>query len=182
MAARNDIRTMTHEVQQAGVAASLGLDLKLFIAQLINFGVILFIVWKWVYTPLVKAMDARAQKIEQGLKDAETGARLKETAEEEKQKLIVEARKQAKEIIEQAEADAKARQEQMIGKAKDEVQRVVTEGKQRLRDEQDVMINEAKERVAELVVVATERVLREKVDAKKDSGLVRAAIDEADKA
>lgn len=163
------------------MAASLGLDWKLFIAQLVNFGVILFIVWKWVYTPLVKAMDARAEKIEQGIKDAEVGTKLKETAEEEKQKLIVEARKQSKEIIEKAEADAKVRQDEMITKAKDEVQRVVTEGKQRLRDEQDAMMREAKERVAELVVAATERVLKEKVDAGKDAGLVRAAIEDADK-
>jgi F-type H+-transporting ATPase subunit b len=172
---------MTQEVQQAGVAASLGLDWKLFIAQLINFGVILLIVWKWVYTPLVKAMDDRADKIEQGIKDAEEGTKLRETAEEEKQKLIVEARKQSKEIVEKAEADAKVRQDEIITKARNEVQRVVAEGKQRLRDDQDVMMQEAKERVAELVVSATEKVLREKVDAGKDAGLVRAAIEEADK-
>ncbi|MEA3249465.1 MAG: F0F1 ATP synthase subunit B [Patescibacteria group bacterium] len=176
---------MTPEVQQVaqevGVAASLGLDWKLFIAQLVNFSVILFIVWKWVYNPLAKAMDDRANKIEQGIKDAEEGTQLKQTAEEEKQKLIVEARKQSKEIVEKAEADAKIRQDDMITKAKDEVQRVVTEGKQRLRDEQDVMIQDAKARVAELVVAATEKVLREKVDAGKDAGLVRAAIEEADK-
>ena len=176
---------MTPEVQQvaqeAGVAASLGLDWKLFIAQLVNFSVILFIVWKWVYNPLAKAMDERAGKIEQGIKDAEEGTKLKETAEEEKQNLIVEARKQSKEIIEKAESDAKVRQEEMIGKAKAEVQRVVTEGKQRLRDEQDIMIQDAKERVAELVVAATEKVLREKVDASKDAALVSAAIEEADR-
>jgi F-type H+-transporting ATPase subunit b len=177
---------MTPEVQQvaqeAGVAASLGLDWKIFIAQLINFSVILLIVWKWVYTPLVKAMDARTEKIEQGLKDAEDGSRLKSVAEEEKQKLIVEARQQAREIIEKAETDAKTRQEEMVSKAKNEVQRVVTEGKQRLRDEQDLMMQEAKERMAELVVAATERVLKEKVDAKKDAGLVKTAIDEVNKA
>lgn len=176
---------MAPEVQQVaqevGVAASLGLDWKLFIAQLVNFSVILFIVWKWVYAPLVKAMDERTGKIEQGIKDAEEGTKLREIAGEEKQKLIVEARKQAKGIVEQADADAKIRQEAMITKAKDEVLRVVTEGKQRLRDEQDVMIQDAKERVAELVVAATEKVLREKVDAGKDAGLVRAAIEEADK-
>lgn len=172
---------MTQEIQQAGAAASLGLDWKLFIAQLVNFSVILFIVWRWVYRPLAKAMDARTEKIERGLKDADEGARLKETAEEEKQKLVLEARKQAKEIIEKAEADARSREEEMAAKARDEVQGVVAEGKQRLRDEQDAMMRDAKERIAEIVVAATERVLREKMDDKKDAALVRAALEEADK-
>jgi len=170
---------MTAEVQQAGVAATLGLDWKLFIAQLVNFGVILFVVWKWVYAPLVKAMDERTKKIERGINDAEEGRKLKENATEEKLKLVAEARRQAAEIVEKAEADAKARHEELVAKAKDDVQLVVTEGKQRLRDDQDAMMREVKGRVAELVVAATEKILGEKVDATKDARLVKAAIEEA---
>ncbi|MBU1915556.1 F0F1 ATP synthase subunit B [Patescibacteria group bacterium] len=168
---------MAPEVQQAGIAATLGLNYKLFLAQLINFGVVLFVIWRWVYKPLVKILDERSKKIEQGLKDADASKLMRETAEEEKTKMVTAARLKAKEIIETAETETKKRREQIIAEAKSEVEQVVTEGKQRLRDEQTAMIDEARQKVAEVVVAATERVLQEKMNDKKDAELIKSALE-----
>lgn len=169
---------MTPEVQQTGIAATLGLNYKLFLAQLINFGLILFVIWKWVYKPLVKAMEERSNKIEQGLKDADVAKEMREATEKEKEKMITEARKSAKEIIESAEADAKSRANEMTANAKQDVERIVTQGKQQLREEQDEMMREAKNQVAELVITATEKVIGEKLDKKKDAELVKSALED----
>jgi F0F1-type ATP synthase membrane subunit b/b' len=45
----------------------LGINAPLFLAQLVNFSIVLLVMWKWVYTPLVKLMDKRAQEIADGL-------------------------------------------------------------------------------------------------------------------
>ncbi len=168
---------MTPEVESAGIAATLGLDYKLFLAQLINFGLIVLVIWKFVYGPLAKAMDERTAKIDKGLKDAKEAKAMVENAESEREKLITESRLKAKEIIESAEADAKKRRDEMVTGAKSEVERVVTEGKQRLRDEQAAMVESARQQVAELVLVATEKVTGEKMDEKKDAALVKKALE-----
>jgi F-type H+-transporting ATPase subunit b len=167
---------MTPEVQQTGIAATLGLNYKLFLAQLINFGVILLVVWKWIYKPLLKALDERSKKIERGLKDAELATTMKSAAEEEKTKMILAARLKAKEIIETAELDAYKRQEQILIEAKTEVGRVVTEGKQLLHREQTTMVENARREVAEVVLLATERILGEKLNSQKDAELIKSIL------
>ncbi|MBU1029271.1 F0F1 ATP synthase subunit B, partial [Patescibacteria group bacterium] len=134
-------------------------------------------IWRWVYKPLVKTLDERSKKIEQGLQDADASKLMRETAEEEKTKMITTARLKAKEIIEAAEAETKKRREQIIAEAKSEVERVVTEGKARLRDDQTALINEARKKVAEVVVAATERVLQEKMNDQKDAELIKSALE-----
>jgi len=165
------------EVESAGVAATLGLNYKLFLAQLINFGLVLLVIWKWVYGPLMKAMDERSKKIEQGLMDAEESKKLLENAGTERKKVVTESRLKAKEIIETSEVDAKKRCDDMLSGAKSEVERVVNEGKQRLRDDQAAMVEDARKQVAELVLSATEKVTGEKMDAEKDADLVKKAIE-----
>ncbi|OIO52788.1 ATP synthase F0 subunit B [Candidatus Uhrbacteria bacterium CG_4_10_14_0_8_um_filter_58_22] len=169
-----------HVVEGVGVAATLGLNWKLFLAQLVNFGLVLLVVWRFVYRPLMKVMDERSGKIERGLKDAEESKALRELADIEKQKLIVEARRQAKEIMETTEADAKSRQEEVAVKTRTEVERIVTDGKRRLRDEQEAMLKEAKAEISGLVIAATEKILREKIDPKRDLKLIETAIRSAE--
>ena len=50
------------EAAKESVLGALGVNWKLFIAQLLNFSVVLFIMWKWVYTPLLKAIDPSAER------------------------------------------------------------------------------------------------------------------------
>jgi len=167
-------------VEGVGVVATLGLNWKLFLAQLVNFGLVLIVIWRFVYRPLMKVMDERSGRIERGLKDAEESKALRELADVEKQKLIAEARRQAKEIMETTEADAKRRQEEAVVRTRTEVERIVTDGKRRLRDEQEAMLKETKAEIAGLVIAATEKILREKIDPKKDLELVETAIRSAE--
>jgi F-type H+-transporting ATPase subunit b len=168
---------MTPEVESAGIAATLGLNYKLFLAQLVNFGLIVLVIWKFVYGPLIKAMDERTSKIDQGLKDAAEAKSMLANTEAEREKVITESRLKAKEIIEAAETDGKKRQDEMVSRAKAEVERVVAEGKQRLRDQETAMIEEAKSELSELVLKATEKVTGEKMDPSKDGELVKKALE-----
>ncbi|MEK9152659.1 MAG: F0F1 ATP synthase subunit B [Patescibacteria group bacterium] len=165
--------------ESTGALGSLGINLKLFLAQLVNFGVVLFVMWKWVYTPLLKVMDERTAKIEKGLKAAEAGEAVRAEAEAERLKLVSEARSQAKTIIEAAEASAATRRDEMVRKAKTEVEKVVEAGKEAIRTEKEKMVLEVKAEVVELVALAAEKVLGEVVDSDKDRKLVAAAAKKA---
>lgn len=162
--------------ESAGALGALGIDLKLFLAQLLNFGVVFFVMWKWVYVPLLKTLDARATKIEQGLKDAAAAGGAKAAAEHERDKAIGAARQEAKRIIEEAAKLAETERVAAAQKTKAEVERIVTAGKERLVNEQAAMMADVRAQAAELVTLVAEKVLAEKMDSAADKKLIDAAL------
>ena len=80
---------------------SLGIDLKLIIIQIINFGLLLFLLTKFLYKPILRLLDERKKKIEESLANAQKIAEEKVKLEEEKTKEITEAREVGKRIIEE---------------------------------------------------------------------------------
>ncbi|MDD5251227.1 MAG: F0F1 ATP synthase subunit B [Patescibacteria group bacterium] len=165
--------------ESAGILGPLGVDVKLFLAQLVNFGVVMFVMWRWVYRPLLKVMDERTGKIETGLKQAEEAAALRAGAETDKEKVIMEARLRAKEIMEEAERLATEERAASVAKAKTEVERLVSQGKSQLAEEKTRIVQEARAETAELVALAVEKIAGEKLDMRKDEAIIRAALTQA---
>ena len=97
--------------------------------QAVNFGVILFVLNKVLYKPVMKMLDDRAKKINEGMAAAEKN--LKEAGEIEKLKKaeVAKARKEAAAILRQAEVEAKKAADSILEaskkKAKDEAERIV---------------------------------------------------------
>ncbi|MDP3970096.1 MAG: hypothetical protein Q8P90_00180 [bacterium] len=89
------------------ILGSLGIDIKLLIAQIINFGILLLLLTKFVYKPIIKKIE----KDEELLKKAQTLQNNIEhemsTNSEEQKKEIVKAKQRAREIIDEAENIAK---------------------------------------------------------------------------
>jgi len=170
------VQEAAQAAESAGLLGTLGIDYKLFLAQLVNFGVVLFVIWKFVYGPLMKVLDERSAKIEQGLKDAEESAKLRSASAEDRDRTIAEARVQAREIIERANADAAAAADDKVRKAKEEVERIVLQGKDQLHTEREKMLRDAQGELAGLLVAATEKIARERLDEKKDAALIADAL------
>src|SRR3989338_10025020 len=57
--------------ESSSVLGTLGINWKLFLAQLLNFGIVLFVFWKWVVKPLGTTLTKRQERIESGLKNAD---------------------------------------------------------------------------------------------------------------
>ena len=75
------------------------------LGQMIAFGLFVWFCWKFVWPPLLAAMEERAQKIEQGLKDSEESAKKILEAEEESKKMLTKAKNEAKAKGERGLAD-----------------------------------------------------------------------------
>ena len=154
----------------------LGIDWRLLIAQIINFLLLLVILYRLLYKPVIALLDQRSAKIEKSLQAAQQiEANLKQTESERAQKILA-AKKEAAVIINQAkEAAAQQRQETII-KARAEVAQVVAASKQQLAQAKDKMVREAKAEVAEVVVLAAEKILAEKLDSKKDQEIINQVL------
>ncbi len=158
------------------VLHKLGIDWKLLIAQGINFLVLLYILKRFVYKPMLAFLDERAGKIESGLQNAEAAGKRLEAAEKEHKRLLAEAQKEARAIVEEALSVAKRRDMEQLEKTKAEVAALLEAGKQSIAEERERSLREAKAELGALVILATEKLTGVKVDAEKDSELIQKSL------
>lgn len=167
---------VANEAAQAGPVQLFGLNWKLFLAQLINFSVVLFVLWKWVFRPVAKGLADRTTKIENSLAEAERIAAERETFDSWKDKEMAQVRQEASQIIVEAKAAAEQARSEITKTAMDESARILERGKQQLEEEKNKAVQEIKSEVAGMVVTATESILKKKVDSNTDKELINEAI------
>lgn len=154
------------------------IDWKLIIAQLVNFAIVLFVLKRYAYGPLLKMMTERSEKIDKGIQDAEHAhTRLAEITEKEKE-VLVEAKKQAGEIIASAEAVALKNKEAILVASKQQAEKMIADAVKKMESEKNQMMQDIRVQVADLVVVATGKVIDEKMDSEKDRAIINKAINE----
>ena len=95
------------------------------LGQMIAFGLFVWFCWKFVWPPLLAAMEERAKKIEQGLKDSEASAKKIVEAEEESKKMLAKAKSEAKQIMDNAKTQSEKIVEESKSKATEEKERIV---------------------------------------------------------
>lgn len=163
-------------ITEPNFIATLGLNWKLFLAQLVNFGIVVFILWKWVFRPVVSALESRRKKIEDSVKHAEEIEKRMQESQSERENLIVQARKEAEDIGKKAQTAAESTKKEIMEHAKAESERILNQTKAAVAAEKDQMLKEVREEIATLVVGASEKIIREKLDEKKDKELISGAL------
>ncbi len=150
---------------------NLGIDGKLLLAQVVNFLILLFILRKFAYRPMLEFLEKRTARIEQGIKDAEAaGKRLEEAARKE-EKMLVQAREEARSLVAKAEIAAEKRAEAIMDAVELKSQAIFAESKKHAEAEREKIFREAKEELASLVLLATGKMLKEKSEGKNDREL-----------
>jgi len=135
------------------------IDINLMIAQLVNFAVVFFVLYRFAIKPLMKVMSERTEKIEKGLDDAKKSAAALEDADRKSQEVLAQTRAEAQILLTAVKKDAEEKKLETINKAKEEVATIVTNGKNQLAQEKLLMVEEAKKEVVELVVASVAKVL-----------------------
>ena len=153
--------------------SALGIDWKLLLAQGVNFLVLLYILKRFAYKPMLDHLEKRTARIERGLKDAEAAkVRLEEAAAKE-EAILGKAREAAKQIVADAEIAAEKRGEKIVDEVEKKAAILLEEAKKHAEQERDTLFREAKNEIAGLVLAATEKVLREKLSGSTDEELAR---------
>lgn len=152
------------------------LDIKLLIAQAVNFAIVFAVLYWFVIKPLSKIMGERTKKIEKSLEDAkEIEARLGNT-KKDYDEIIAGGKIKANEIMEKASELADKKKAEMIVKAKEEIGIIINQEKAKLQADKAQALKEIKKEMAELVASSLEKILGEKIDAKKDNDLIKKSI------
>jgi F-type H+-transporting ATPase subunit b len=151
------------------------------VAQFINFAIILLVLWRWVYRPLLAKMDERAKKISDGLTFAKESKRALNDAEIERGQIMREAKAEAHRLMEKATADAEKLRVEKMAQAKTEIEKVIIEAKQQIKSERDASFAALKGELAQLVTMATEKVASS-MDEKAQRGSIAEALQEIEHA
>ena len=154
----------------------LGIDWKLLIAQIVNFLVLLFVLWKFAYGPVLAMLDKRQKKIEKGLKDADEAHKKLAESEEKQKEILRKARTEAKDIVEKAYIQAEKSKSEIAGEAKKQSDKIIANAKDQIEQEKNKMITEVKSEIGSLVVAATEKIIGEKMDSEKDKKLIEESL------
>lgn len=142
------------------------------IGQLISFFVFVWICYKYIWPPIVKAMDERKEKIAAGLAAAEDAQKslvdaqarsedLTKDAKQQSLEIISDAKKRANAMIEEAKADAKLEADRQIAMARSEIEQETQRAKDELR-----------QKLSALVLAATTQIVEREVDGKAHSDLL----------
>jgi F-type H+-transporting ATPase subunit b len=151
-----------------------GVDWKLMLAQLVNFVIVLVVLWRFALKPLTKTMEARNNEIAKGLSDARQAAERLQQVESEAKEQINKARQEAMLILEKTQAQAESSRKLATTKTKQEVATLITKAKQQIEAEKNMLVDEARQDLANLLVIAVEKVLTKGVSQELDKKYLQA--------
>lgn len=143
----------------------LGIDWKILVAQIIVFAALYFFLHKFGLQPILKFVQDRTKKIEEGVENAKKAQEAIEQAKIDQEQILADARKEAQEIIATARDAASKQAEAEKEKGKEELRSIAEKAKKQIQEERDKALRETREQAVELVLAATEKMLRDKVDA-----------------
>lgn len=167
---------MIEPVTQPGVLATLGINAPLFIAQLVNFSVVMLVVWRFIYKPLIKIMDAREKRIADGLLHADQAKRNLADAEATQEAMLKKAHIESQKMIDEAKSAAEKERQTVMVQTQQDLERQLAEAKERLKREKEAMLTAIRNEVTDLVMDATKKVAVESSSPEAQRKLIGQAL------
>lgn len=160
---------------------ALGFDLGTLIFQIINFGIVLFILRFIAYRPILRILESRRQKIEESLKAGTEMQKMKQEIHEERDKVLKETHREVQELIGQSREQAESIMRAAQTKAQEQSTLFVEKARVQAEHQLKALQEQFKKEAVSLVALATEHVLNQKIDQKTDEALIKQALSSAEK-
>ena len=143
-------------------------DPGLFIWTIVTFLVLLALLGKFAWRPLLQALESRQERIRKSLEDAERARQELERLQQESAKMMQQARIEAESIVTQTRADAERLREELKQKAKDEADNILRNAQQQIQLQTRQAIQQIRHEVADIAVLLTSKLLERNI-AKEDN-------------
>ena len=151
---------------------NLGLNYKLIIAQSVNFVLLLLILQRLAYKPLLKMLKDRSDKIEKSLVQAKKIEEELKNTEETKLAEIKKAKEEAGIIIKEAYKTAEKRSQESIENTKIKAQEILDKTKKEIISEKERSVEEAKKEIADVSIQIAEKIISGNIDKDQQKELV----------
>lgn len=153
-----------------------GFDPKLLLAQIINFLVILWILKRFMYKPILEMLKKRQHLIQEGLDRAEKARILLEEVEKKEQKILQDAQKRAQQILDDAKNESMEIIRQTEESAKEQAGKIIEEAKRKI--EQDTKETEKRltEHVSRIAIDFLKKAVGKLFDKKSQEEIMKKAV------
>ncbi len=155
---------------------SLGIEWPILIAQIVNFAILLAVLGKFVYTPVMRMLDERREGVRKALDREEKAAAKLALAEADKDKILSQARVESQKIIDEARLDGEELKKKLAVAAREEIVRMETDAGKKLKDERSKLVTEVKSEIGTLIVETIEKTLGDVLDARSQGKMVEQAL------
>ena len=142
------------------------------VGQLLAFILFVWFCMKYVWPPMMKALEEREKEISDGLDAASRGKREFEEAKVKKAEVLEEAKNEAAELVSQANQRANQLVEDAKTSAEEEAERIKITAQSDIDQNTKRAKEELRSEVAALIVAGTEKILKAEIDQKKNSDLL----------
>lgn len=151
---------------------ALGINLGFLIAFTINFLIVVVVLRKWVYIPILDALERRRVTIARGLEDARVAAEARENAEKEAAGIISEAQTKAGQIVREANERAEAVAREVRAEAEAEAVREREVAIQEVQQERERILTDLRGQVAALSMAVAQKLIGESLDERRQHALI----------
>ncbi len=149
------------------------------LVSIVNFLVILYLLRRYLWGPILTVLANRAEKIREGLAMAEAAKVERERMKAEVERLLADARRDAQAIGERMTKAAEAAAADIRAQAKAEADRIRERGREDAKQLHDQALAQLRSELAGMVVLAASRVLGRELDPEKHRALIEQSLDDA---
>ena len=162
-----------------GGFASLGINLPLLVVFIVNFIVLLVLLRLFLYKPVMKVLDERAQRTKDAMELAEATKKEYEQAKGEVQKQIEKGRQEAQAIITQAMQVGERLKEESRQETAKQTQVMIDRARSELEAERDKIVGDLRREFVDISIAAAEKVIKETLDKEKHRKLIEETLQES---
>ena len=144
------------------IIQAFGIDWRLIGIQMFNFALLVVALWYFLYTPVLRILEERQEKLRQGVVDAEKAKIALTEAGKEKGVILQGARHEAESIVALAKAHAETKRTDIIHEAETKAARVIHDAQLRAEEEMERARKASEAEVAQAAILAAENILTSK--------------------
>ena len=155
------------------ILSSMGISVTTVLWHAANFLLLLFVLHRFLYKPVLRMLDERSTRIRESLAQAESVREETARLEAESRNILAEARRDGQQLLAQANRNAEQIMTEARRQAQAEGDRLIERARSEIERERDQTFQELREQVADLAVSAASRVVRRSLDDPAHRELVR---------
>ena len=147
----------------------------------VTFGILLFLLSKFAWKPILNAIESRETYVRDTLEKANSANEEAQSLLEEHQKLMANAEAEAQKMLKENKALVEKNREELLAQARNDADDLLEKAKKEIDNQKVAAKNEIRDMVADLSIGIAEKLLSEKLDANKHQKLIDSYIDEMSK-
>lgn len=159
----------------------LGIELPLLLTQIVNFTIMVLVLTKLLYQPILKALKKRRAEIETGLKAAEKAQVELQTGEQKQQELLAQAREEGRLIIDKARQEAKKQKEEIVAEGKAELEVLKNRQEKELKAKMAELEAELQKQTVDVAAQMTKSLLGELITSENQHELLEKQLTKLEK-